>query len=544
MKKSILSIAALLMCSIVAFCQGGQKWSESLNSISLGDGLGTSNNQPLKIYVNNLWEASVLTNGNVQFNSLRNNGSGVVTYDSSGTLKTLAFSGNPSDIMSGAGTWVASSSFSQWLTNGNNIYYTNGNVGIGLSNPTYPLTVQGSALINGDLFATNVAASQSLTVGTFRIVDGATDSVVSISPTLNLASDSVTTSNSLSAGVKGLNPITISSGQITSVLGNISFANNNLTTTGAVNAGIINTPALNVADSITVPVIKAERIATYNGDSLIRFGDSSIVMNLVSNNIYSEIGPNIPPFHYGGISIGRPNTVNGNSIGGTPTIAVGSYNNINTGIAIGTENSSSNGGFMEIGYGMENNINGAIMLGSSANHKPAITIVPGIAGNGPGNVGIGTSSPGTEYMLDVNGNTHVSGTVVIGTGLNTPSGYNLYVATGVLTEKVKIANSGSVEWSDYVLGKNYKLMSIPDLAKYISRHTHLPGVPSAADVQKNGIDVAQMDATLMKKIEEANLYIIQQQKEIDNQSELIQQLQKGMTEQKAELDNMKKQLQK
>ena len=60
------------------------------------------------------------------------------------------------------------------------------------------------------------------------------------------------------------------------------------------------------------------------------------------------------------------------------------------------------------------------------------------------------------------------------------------------------------------------------------------GVPSAADVQKNGIDLAQMDATLVKKIEEANLYIIQQQKEIDNQGKLIKQMQKELSELKAE----------
>ena len=54
----------------------------------------------------------------------------------------------------------------------------------------------------------------------------------------------------------------------------------------------------------------------------------------------------------------------------------------------------------------------------------------------------------------------------------------------------------------------------------------MPDVPSAADIHKNGIDVAEMDATLLRKIEELTLYTIQQQKQIETLQQQIKELQK------------------
>jgi len=93
--------------------------------------------------------------------------------------------------------------------------------------------------------------------------------------------------------------------------------------------------------------------------------------------------------------------------------------------------------------------------------------------------------------------------------------YGLYVEKGVLTSRLKVAVTNSTEWSDYVFADNYKLKPLSEVASYIGSNKHLPGVPSADDVVKNGVDMAQMDATLLKKIEELTLYSIQQQKQID-----------------------------
>jgi len=99
--------------------------------------------------------------------------------------------------------------------------------------------------------------------------------------------------------------------------------------------------------------------------------------------------------------------------------------------------------------------------------------------------------------------------------LPTPSGYSLYVANGILTEKVNVALSTSGNWSDFVFNKDYSLMPLSKLESYVNANKHLPEVPSASEVAKDGIDVATMDAKLLQKIEELTLYVIDQQKQID-----------------------------
>ena len=75
-------------------------------------------------------------------------------------------------------------------------------------------------------------------------------------------------------------------------------------------------------------------------------------------------------------------------------------------------------------------------------------------------------------------------------------------------------------WPDYVFDNTYKLRSLDEVENYISINKHLPNVPSAADVKKDGIDVAQMDAILLQKIEELTLYMIEMKK--DNEALKVQ----------------------
>lgn len=68
---------------------------------------------------------------------------------------------------------------------------------------------------------------------------------------------------------------------------------------------------------------------------------------------------------------------------------------------------------------------------------------------------------------------------------------------------------------DYVFEKDYNLITIQELKEYISIHKHLPEVPSASEIKQNGINVAELNMILLKKIEEITLYIIEQQEKID-----------------------------
>jgi len=103
--------------------------------------------------------------------------------------------------------------------------------------------------------------------------------------------------------------------------------------------------------------------------------------------------------------------------------------------------------------------------------------------------------------------------VAIGT-TSTPGNYGLYVDRGILTEKVKVAINGSAHWADYVFAKDYKLMPLPQLEKFVTESKHLPGIPSAEEVTASGIDLAEMNAKLLAKIEELTLYVIDLEKRL------------------------------
>lgn len=111
-----------------------------------------------------------------------------------------------------------------------------------------------------------------------------------------------------------------------------------------------------------------------------------------------------------------------------------------------------------------------------------------------------------------------NGKVSIGLDPNNPNTYSgdykLYVAKGIMTEKVKVALQNSSDWADYVFKSDYNLMPLDNLQDYIKQNGHLPNVPSADEVVENGIDMAKMDARLLEKIEELTLYILQQEQRI------------------------------
>jgi hypothetical protein len=96
--------------------------------------------------------------------------------------------------------------------------------------------------------------------------------------------------------------------------------------------------------------------------------------------------------------------------------------------------------------------------------------------------------------------------------------------TGTLKAKhvqVTLAN-----WPDFVFEKDYLLPSLPELEQYITENQRLPNVPSAAEIEADGVNLGEMNAILLQKIEEFTLYILQQEKKISNLQEQINELKK------------------
>ncbi|MEL6721455.1 MAG: hypothetical protein AAFP82_22340, partial [Bacteroidota bacterium] len=101
------------------------------------------------------------------------------------------------------------------------------------------------------------------------------------------------------------------------------------------------------------------------------------------------------------------------------------------------------------------------------------------------------------------------GKVVIGNVGSTPSDYKLYVENGILAERLKVAVKTSADWADYVFEDDYHLLPLDQVKTFIEKNKHLPAVPSAEDMVKQGMDVLEMNAILLLKIEELMLYTIE-----------------------------------
>lgn len=121
--------------------------------------------------------------------------------------------------------------------------------------------------------------------------------------------------------------------------------------------------------------------------------------------------------------------------------------------------------------------------------------------------------------------TNTLGTVFIGMTNIADSSYRLFVEKGIRTRKVKVDINN---WPDYVFQPEYQLRSIPDVEKYIKVNGHLPDVPSAAEIEKEGASLGDNQAILLKKIEELTLYIIEMNKKIEALEEQNVQLKKAI----------------
>jgi hypothetical protein len=167
--------------------------------------------------------------------------------------------------------------------------------------------------------------------------------------------------------------------------------------------------------------------------------------------------------------------------------------------------------------------------------------------NTTGNVGIGTINPAVKLsvygpnnndgamsfqsnvdsrfyisegdnMLRIGGLNTTSGVINVintgnvGIGTTNPGTYKLAVEGTIGARKVQVKQTS---WADFVFQPDYQLTPLHEVENYISTNKHLPGIPTAEEVQREGIDLGEMNKLLLQKMEELTLYIIEQQKQID-----------------------------
>jgi hypothetical protein len=115
------------------------------------------------------------------------------------------------------------------------------------------------------------------------------------------------------------------------------------------------------------------------------------------------------------------------------------------------------------------------------------------------------SSPSKPLIINTSNN--------VGIGTTNPGSYKLAVEGKIGAREVNVLTG---PWPDYVFNSNYYLMPLNEVETFIKSNKHLPNVPDACDVEKDGINLGEMNAILMKKIEELTLYMIELKKENDS----------------------------
>lgn len=220
-----------------------------------------------------------------------------------------------------------------------------------------------------------------------------------------------------------------------------------------------------------------------------------------------------------------------NNTTGSDNLALGFatlYQNIsgNSNVAIGSSALFQNKGSANVGIGRSAGVNkdgtGNIYIGYTAGSAAALTsesnklyiastasVTPTIYGDLAANfISIGVVPVAKRDAIAASGS------------------YGLLVEKGILTEKLKVATLASTDWADYVFDANYKMLPLEEVEKFVKANKHLPNVPSAEEMSKNGLDVVTSDSKLLEKIEELTLYMIEMNKEIKALKKENEQLKK------------------
>ena len=450
------------------------------------------------------------------------------------------------------------------LSSSDNLTTKLGQIGINTTIPKNTLEVKSEAPNTSGLRFTNLtSAFNPSTIGStnkFLSVDSNGDVVLQFMPNLVATNELTSQANTMTSDVNGIS----SNATIVNSISNVFNANNQLITSVngiASNPVTIPIPTFNEVDGSTTNELQTltqsgNTVTLSNGGgsfTLPTFTDTDAQsLSLVGNNLSISNGNTVVlPTYTDAQSL----TINGNtlSISNGNTITLPTFTDTDT----DAQSLSLVGNALTISNG--NTIN-----------LPTTTIIPGsnvtITGNGMpatpyqvssidtslyGNNGVINQSTTTNNNRVVNMNdrniwfnTATSpnhGKMYIGSSWvypNNTGNYKLFVEGGILTEKVKVALRSTNNWADYVFADDYKLMPLKQVEEFINKNNHLPGVDSAEDLAKNGLDLSAMQAKQMEKIEELTLYIIEQNKTLENQSKAIENQNKEIEELKNQMKEL------
>ncbi|MFH6966177.1 cell wall anchor protein [Flavobacterium sp. FlaQc-28] len=191
-------------------------------------------------------------------------------------------------------------------------------------------------------------------------------------------------------------------------------------------------------------------------------------------------------------------------------VKLGQYGNGRTGLEMITHTNQTQSYGVRLYSGTDTGVNGLLIETADAcNSADELKYTAKMVVNLSGNVGIGVLNPLNK--LDVNGTIH--------------------------SKEVKVDMNG---WSDFVFKKEYNLPTLEQVEKHIVEKGHLENIPCEKEVLENGIDLGEMNAKLLQKIEELTLYMIEMKKEnleIKNENDLMKKNQVQLENRILNLEN-------
>jgi len=366
-----------------------------------------------------------------------------------------------------------------WDTTGTNIFFDNF-VGIGTDEPTAPLSIETEVDETG---FSHMAGPDSITLAS---------SISELAAFIGTTSDhrfSLKSGNQSAMHVLPNGQVLIGSeASASNLMGNGQSRDNYYDSKLTVMTGLTETGFMHVGTSPTEQVIVEEAVGGVSASIGTR---TNHTFRLMSNQIgrlhvLEDGRVTISPNYYapwGQLTVYQP-------VAGDPN---------NNGLAIVTPN----------------NTNGVMQIGGDG-QKLCMRI-------GGSSAAIGTFTPHIMRIVANSLNViNIDPAGNIGVGINDPlPGYKMAINGNVKAKELVIETTG---WPDYVFSKNHQLPLLSDVEKFIHQHHHLPNIPTAADLETNGVAVGDMQKKMMEKIEELTLYLIEQQNEINDLKSLVTKL--------------------
>ena len=254
------------------------------------------------------------------------------------------------------------------------------------------------------------------------------------------------------------------------------------------------------------------------------FGNSSLGMDgneIQSYNSVDSAGGTLFLNYWGGNMDIIDGSINPN---GTLTIGTGNLFVTNVTDRVGVGTSSPAGKLHVQGNNVERALNviygAATTAGQVANIESTTALASGndllqlVMASGSSTTAAFIEAENAGIKFQVNGDGH------IGVGTTASTLYAIQACGSVRATEVVVETG----WCDYVFADDYRLAPLSEVESFIQANKHLPGIPSAAVVESEGMKVAQMSSNFMLKIEELTLYTIEQEKQINTLQSQIDEL--------------------